>query len=144
MTERLVNDWVSDGVAVLELSNPPTNTYSNAMFRQPDEAILEARFDDDVRVLLIRGAGDKRSRACDWRAAGSRATGPHPRKAICEKRHDFTLPSARANRNRGGQRRDERGQDEQETAAREAARHMVRVFRSLEHGDCTACRSIRR
>jgi enoyl-CoA hydratase len=41
------------------LTNPPANTYSYEMMRQLDEAILQARFDDDVHVLLIRRAGEK-------------------------------------------------------------------------------------
>jgi enoyl-CoA hydratase len=59
-TERtLVNYTVTDGIAVIELSNAPANTYSYDMMRQLDEAILQARFDDDVHVLVIRGAGEK-------------------------------------------------------------------------------------
>src|SRR3989441_8774618 len=59
-TERtLVNYTVTDGVAVIELTNPPANTYSHDMMRQLDEAILQARFDDNVHVLVIRGAGEK-------------------------------------------------------------------------------------
>src|SRR5881275_613210 len=59
-TERtLVNYTVTDGVAVIELTNPPANTYSYDMMRQLDEAILQARFDDNVHVLVIRGAGEK-------------------------------------------------------------------------------------
>jgi enoyl-CoA hydratase len=59
-TERtLVNYTVTDGVAVIELANPPANTYSYEMMRQLDDAILRARFDEDVHVLLIRGSGDR-------------------------------------------------------------------------------------
>lgn len=56
---RLVNYSVSDGIATIELCNPPANTYSHEMMSQLDEAILKARFDDDVHVLLLRGAGDR-------------------------------------------------------------------------------------
>jgi enoyl-CoA hydratase/carnithine racemase len=55
----LVNYTTTGGVAVIELTNPPANTYSYEMMRQLDEAILRARFDDDVHVLLSRGAGEK-------------------------------------------------------------------------------------
>jgi enoyl-CoA hydratase len=55
----LVNYTATDGIAVIELTNPPANTYSYDMMRQLDEAILRARFDDDVHVLLIRGSGEK-------------------------------------------------------------------------------------
>ena len=55
----LVNYAVESGVATLELNNPPANAYSYEMFRELDDAILRARMDDDVHVLLVRGAGDK-------------------------------------------------------------------------------------
>jgi enoyl-CoA hydratase/carnithine racemase len=55
----LVNYRADGGVAVLELSNPPVNAYSYEMFRELDDAILRARMDEDVHVLLLTGAGDK-------------------------------------------------------------------------------------
>jgi len=55
----LVNYTATDGIAVIELSNPPANTYSYEMMRQLDEAILQARFDDNVHVIVLRGSGDK-------------------------------------------------------------------------------------
>lgn len=59
-TEKtLVNYTTTDGIAIIELTNPPANTYSYEMMRQLDEAILRARFDDDVHVLLLRGQGEK-------------------------------------------------------------------------------------
>src|ERR1700738_3411225 len=59
-TERtLVNYTTTEGVAIIELSNAPANTYSYEMMRQLDEAILQARFDENVHVLLLRGAGEK-------------------------------------------------------------------------------------
>jgi len=47
------------GIAVLELTNPPANTYSHEMMRDLDEAILKARFDPAVHVIVLRGEGDK-------------------------------------------------------------------------------------
>ncbi len=59
-TERtLVNYTVTDGIAIIELNNLPANTYSYEMMSQLDEAILKARFDESVHVLLLRGAGEK-------------------------------------------------------------------------------------
>jgi len=59
-TERtLVNYSVTEGVAVIELANAPANTYSYEMMQQLDHAILEARFDENVHVLVLRGAGEK-------------------------------------------------------------------------------------
>ncbi|MFQ5705265.1 MAG: enoyl-CoA hydratase/isomerase family protein [Gemmatimonadales bacterium] len=55
----LVNYSVQDGLAIMELSDPPANTYTHEMMRQLDEAILEARMDDDVEVIILRGEGDK-------------------------------------------------------------------------------------
>jgi enoyl-CoA hydratase len=50
---------VDNGIAILELTDPPANTYTYEMMRDLDEAILKARFDPQVHVILIRGAGDK-------------------------------------------------------------------------------------
>jgi len=47
------------GVALLTLTNPPANGYSHEMMRDLDEAVLRARFDDSVQVLVIAGAGEK-------------------------------------------------------------------------------------
>ncbi|HEU4435546.1 MAG TPA: enoyl-CoA hydratase/isomerase family protein [Pyrinomonadaceae bacterium] len=48
-----------DGVAVLTLNDPPANTYSYEMMQELDRAILEARMDEDVQVIVITGAGEK-------------------------------------------------------------------------------------
>ena len=56
---ELVLYRVEDGVAVLELNDPPANTYTHEMMRQLDEAILKARFDDSVHVIVITGQGGK-------------------------------------------------------------------------------------
>ena len=57
--QTLVNYTATGGIAVIELTNPPANTYSFEMMRQLDEAILQARFDDNVHVIVLRGSGDK-------------------------------------------------------------------------------------
>jgi enoyl-CoA hydratase/carnithine racemase len=54
-----VNYRVDNGIAILELTDPPANTYTYEMMRDLDEAILKARFDPQVHVILLRGAGDK-------------------------------------------------------------------------------------
>src|ERR1051325_9071459 len=58
-TKTLVNYRVEDGIAVIELCDPPANTYTYEMNRQLDDAILKARMDNDVHVILLTGAGDK-------------------------------------------------------------------------------------
>ena len=55
----LVHYEVKDGVAYLTLDDPPANTYTHEMRRQLDEAILKARFEKDVYVIVLRGNGDK-------------------------------------------------------------------------------------
>jgi enoyl-CoA hydratase len=55
----LVRSSFEAGVAVLELNNPPANAYSYEMFRQLDDALLAARMDEGVHVIVLRGAGDK-------------------------------------------------------------------------------------
>ncbi|MCI0658631.1 MAG: enoyl-CoA hydratase-related protein [Acidobacteria bacterium] len=59
MSKDLVNYRSEGGIALLELSDPPANTYSYEMMRQLDDLILRARFDESVHVLMIQGAGDK-------------------------------------------------------------------------------------
>jgi enoyl-CoA hydratase len=49
----------SDGVCVLTLSEPPANTYSYEMMRELDEAVLAARMDPAVHVIVLIGAGEK-------------------------------------------------------------------------------------
>ncbi len=58
-TERLVEYRKEDGLGIMELNDPPANTYTYEMMRQLDEAILDARMDDDVQVIILRGAGKK-------------------------------------------------------------------------------------
>ncbi|MCS6816612.1 MAG: enoyl-CoA hydratase/isomerase family protein [Blastocatellia bacterium] len=59
MEIKLVEYRVEDGIAIIELSDPPANTYTYEMMRQFDEAILQARFDDSVHVLVVTGSGDR-------------------------------------------------------------------------------------
>jgi enoyl-CoA hydratase len=56
---KLVNYRRVGGVAVIEMNDPPANAYSYEMNRQLDEAILEARMDNDAYVIVLTGAGDK-------------------------------------------------------------------------------------
>src|SRR2546421_12457513 len=59
MTAALVNTSKDDGVMVLELKNPPANTYSYEMMRELDAHVLDARMDASVHVVMITGAGEK-------------------------------------------------------------------------------------
>src|SRR5437762_6379254 len=55
----LIEYRVQDGVAIIELSNPPANAYTMDSLKLLDAAIVSARFDTSVHVIVIRGAGDK-------------------------------------------------------------------------------------
>jgi enoyl-CoA hydratase len=57
--KTLVHYEVQDGVAILTLDDPPANTYTHEMMRQIDAAVLRARFDASVDVIVIVGAGEK-------------------------------------------------------------------------------------
>jgi len=58
-TKELINSRIEDGVAILEMHDPPANTYTYEMMQQLDAAILEARMNDQVHVMVLRGAGEK-------------------------------------------------------------------------------------
>lgn len=55
----LVHYQVREGVAWLTLDFPPANCYTHEMMRQLDEAIVKARFDEQVHVIVLSGAGEK-------------------------------------------------------------------------------------
>ena len=56
---ELVHYEAKDGVALLTLDDPPANTYTYEMMQHLDGAVLRARMDDDVQVIVITGAGEK-------------------------------------------------------------------------------------
>jgi enoyl-CoA hydratase/carnithine racemase len=55
---RIVYDRI-DGVALLTLAEPPANTYSYEFMRELDDAILKARMDEEVHVIVLIGQGHK-------------------------------------------------------------------------------------
>jgi enoyl-CoA hydratase len=55
----LIDYSVQEGIAIIQLNDPPANTYSYEMMQQLDSAILQARMDESVFVILLRGAGEK-------------------------------------------------------------------------------------
>jgi enoyl-CoA hydratase len=58
-TAAMIRYRAEAGVAVIELNDPPANTYSYEMNRQLDDAILQARMDESVFVIVLTGAGEK-------------------------------------------------------------------------------------
>src|SRR6476469_7655037 len=59
MAGNLIDYRVEKGVAIFELNDPPANTYTYEMNKELDTCILNARMDDEVHVIVLRGAGDK-------------------------------------------------------------------------------------
>ena len=69
MPNKLVNYATLDGIAVIELASdaagaPLTetndrspNTYTHGMMSDLDDAIIKARFDDDVSCIVLTGNG---------------------------------------------------------------------------------------
>ncbi|HEY0003963.1 MAG TPA: enoyl-CoA hydratase/isomerase family protein [Pyrinomonadaceae bacterium] len=56
---NLVRYAAQDGIALLKLNDPPANTYSYEMMQELDRAILKARMDEGVQVIVITGEGEK-------------------------------------------------------------------------------------
>jgi enoyl-CoA hydratase/carnithine racemase len=57
--KTLVHYAVKEGVGYITLDDPPANTYTHEMMRQLDDAILQARFDKAVYVIVLQGQGEK-------------------------------------------------------------------------------------
>jgi enoyl-CoA hydratase/carnithine racemase len=55
----LVDYRTQEGVALIELNDPPVNGYTHEMMKDLDAAILEARFDADAHVIVVTGHGEK-------------------------------------------------------------------------------------
>ena len=58
-TRSLLDYETRDGIAIITLNYPPANLYSYEMMQQIDRAILNARMDDAVQVIVITGKGEK-------------------------------------------------------------------------------------
>jgi enoyl-CoA hydratase len=59
MGNTLVDYRTDAGIAVITLNDPPMNAFTHEMMRDLDEAILNARFDNDVHVIVLTGHGDR-------------------------------------------------------------------------------------
>ena len=57
--KRVVNYEKIDKIGMIEFDDPPANTYTHEMMRQLDDAILDARMDMDVEVIVLTGKGGK-------------------------------------------------------------------------------------
>jgi enoyl-CoA hydratase len=59
MADQKINVTKADGVLTIWLSDPPANTYSYEMMLEIDSAVLAARMDPSVHVIVLQGAGDR-------------------------------------------------------------------------------------
>jgi enoyl-CoA hydratase/carnithine racemase len=57
MSSRL-SSITEGGIATIMLNDPPTNMVTHELMKELDEVILDARFDNDVHVIVITGHGD--------------------------------------------------------------------------------------
>src|SRR5277367_1235133 len=57
--KQLIHYGVEGGVAIIEMDDPPANTYTYEMMQQIDTAILQARMDENAHVIVLRGKGEK-------------------------------------------------------------------------------------
>ncbi len=55
----LVQYSSQNGIGLLTLNDPPANTYTYEMMQSLDSAILKARMDESVQVIVIVGNGEK-------------------------------------------------------------------------------------
>ncbi len=59
MSEPQVHYEVRGRVAILTIDAPPANCYSHPLMKQLDAAILAARFDDEVEVIVLTATGTR-------------------------------------------------------------------------------------
>jgi enoyl-CoA hydratase len=57
--QSLIDYRTQDGIAFLTLNDPPANTYTYEMMQALDAAILTARMDESVQVIVLTGNGEK-------------------------------------------------------------------------------------
>jgi enoyl-CoA hydratase/carnithine racemase len=56
---KMVEYRVDRGIAFLEINRPPVNSYTHELLQELDEALLQARFDENVHALIITGKIEK-------------------------------------------------------------------------------------
>jgi enoyl-CoA hydratase len=57
--KQLIKYENDGGLAIIQMDDAPANTYTYEMMQQLDTAILHARMDESVHVIVLRGAGEK-------------------------------------------------------------------------------------
>src|SRR5687768_10996310 len=59
MAYQKISVSIADGISTIVLSDPPANTYSYEMMLEIDAAVLAARMDPGVHVIVLSGSGEK-------------------------------------------------------------------------------------
>jgi enoyl-CoA hydratase/carnithine racemase len=57
--KQLIKYENDGGLAIIQMDDAPANTYTYEMMQQLDTAILRARMDENVHVIVLRGSGEK-------------------------------------------------------------------------------------
>jgi enoyl-CoA hydratase/carnithine racemase len=57
--KQLIKYENDGGLGIIQMDDAPANTYTYEMMQQLDTAILRARMDESVHVIVLRGAGEK-------------------------------------------------------------------------------------
>jgi len=57
--KQLIKYENDGGLAIIQMDDAPANTYTYEMMQQLDTAILRARMDESVHVIVLRGSGEK-------------------------------------------------------------------------------------
>lgn len=57
--KQLIKYENDGGLAIIQMDDAPANTYTYEMMQQLDAAILRARMEESVHVIVLRGAGEK-------------------------------------------------------------------------------------
>lgn len=92
MTEAVLLTQSQQGVLLLTLNRPAKkNAINNAMWRELQRALQQARQDDGVRAVVLTGAGDDFSAGVDLQDFGS-AEEEHPYQACALEVADFDKP----------------------------------------------------
>lgn len=59
MAGELINVSVDNGVATVEMDRPPVNSYDDQFVREFREAVLEVRYDDDAKAVVVSSSNDR-------------------------------------------------------------------------------------
>lgn len=59
MSDKKCSYAVNDGIAVMTINNPPVNALSGRVLKDIEASVKEALADDQVRVIILTGAGEK-------------------------------------------------------------------------------------